>query len=94
MRIRWASTASRDLHGLWEYLREHNPRAAISTIRRIESVTRILAQQPRAGRTGRQAGTHELVVTRTSYVAVYRIHAAEVEIVRILHGARQWPPEP
>lgn len=39
-----------------------------------------------------QAGTRELVVLGTPYVVVYRIEAAAVVILRILHGAQQWPP--
>ncbi|MGE5566392.1 MAG: type II toxin-antitoxin system RelE/ParE family toxin [Parcubacteria group bacterium] len=50
----------------------------------IESVQR-LAQHPRRGRRGSVAGTHELVVVGTPYVAVYRVTEI-VEVLRVRHG--------
>jgi hypothetical protein len=40
---------------------------------------------------GRVRGTRELVLTRP-FLAVYEVREEEVQILRILHGARQWPP--
>jgi toxin ParE1/3/4 len=36
------------------------------------------------------AGTRELVVSRTPFIVVYAVGDA-VELLRILHGAQQWP---
>jgi len=36
-------------------------------------------------------GTRELVISRTPYIAAYRIDGDLVTIVRVLHGAQQWP---
>jgi toxin ParE1/3/4 len=52
----------------------------------------LLAEFPRVGRSGRIPGTRELVVLRTPYFLVYRIDEPLVEILRVVHGARQWPP--
>lgn len=46
---------------------------------------------PESGRPGRIAGTRELIITSTPYVAVYVVAEATVRILRILHGAQQWP---
>ncbi len=40
---------------------------------------------------GRQQGTRELVISRTPYIAVYRVIANRIEIIRILHNAQQRP---
>ncbi len=40
---------------------------------------------------GRVKGTRELVVVRTSYIVAYRLKRGKIQILRILHGARQWP---
>jgi plasmid stabilization system protein ParE len=32
-----------------------------------------------------------LVIHRTSYIAAYRIAGDTVRILRVLHGAQQWP---
>jgi plasmid stabilization system protein ParE len=44
------------------------------------------------GRPGRISGTRELVITGTPFVAVYRVRADAVEILRFLHGAQRFPP--
>jgi len=42
-----------------------------------------------------QAGStaRELVIVRTPYIAAYQIADDTVKILRILHGAQQWPEE-
>jgi plasmid stabilization system protein ParE len=45
------------------------------------------------GRPGRVIDTRELVIDRTPYIAAYRITGDKVRILRVLHGARQWPDE-
>lgn len=50
-----------------------------------------LTQFPRRGRPGRSPGTRELVFPRLPYVAVYRVREDVIEVVRILHGAQDWP---
>ena len=42
------------------------------------------------GRTGWKDGTRELVIPNTSYIVVYRIVEKSVEILAVLHGARDW----
>ena len=46
---------------------------------------------PNRGRTGRIAGTRELVFGPLPYIAVYRVTEDIVEILRIYHGAQDWP---
>ncbi|MCP3417984.1 type II toxin-antitoxin system RelE/ParE family toxin [Bradyrhizobium brasilense] len=42
---------------------------------------------------GRVAGTRELVIPRTPYVASYLVDGETVRILRVLHGAQMWPDE-
>ena len=44
---------------------------------------------PDRGRTGRIAGTRELVFD--PFIIVYRVKADAVEILRIYHAAQDWP---
>ena len=44
-------------------------------------------------RPGRVAGTRELVITGTPYVAAYAVTAETIRILRVLHGAQRWPDE-
>ena len=52
-----------------------------------------LDRLPRLGRPGSESGTRQLVVPGTPYKIFYRIIGHdEVELLRVLHGARKWPP--
>ena len=48
---------------------------------------------PEMGHPGRIDGTRELVISNTPYIAAYRIADNSVRILRVLHGAQQWPDE-
>ncbi|WP_428423967.1 type II toxin-antitoxin system RelE/ParE family toxin [Pararhizobium sp.] len=37
------------------------------------------------------AGTRELVINSTQYVATYAITETAVRVLRVLHGAQEWP---
>jgi len=50
-----------------------------------------LAAHPYLGRPGRVAGTWELVVTSTPFIAVYRVINDRIEILAVFHGNRMWP---
>lgn len=52
-----------------------------------------LQDHPDPGRMGRVRGTRELVIQRTPFILVYRVRArtSRVGVLRVLHGAQQWP---
>ncbi|MFS8050952.1 type II toxin-antitoxin system RelE/ParE family toxin, partial [Rhizobium sp. BR 314] len=58
---------------------------------RIVAAARRLMDFPASGRVGRIAGTRELVINGTPYVAAYAETQSAVRILRILHGAQEWP---
>lgn len=57
----------------------------------MESAAKGLLDQPMMGRNGKADGTREFVITRTPYMLVYRINAEVLEVLRVIHGAQQWP---
>jgi addiction module RelE/StbE family toxin len=93
VRIEWVPFALQDRIAIFDYIEADNPRAALSIDERIKSRVETLAQFPEMGRPGRTKGTRELVISKTPYIAVYRIHSDRVCILRVLHGAQQWPDE-
>jgi toxin ParE1/3/4 len=74
-----------------DYIAEDDPSAATRIDEAIERQTDMLAQHPLMGREGRVKGTRELVISRSPFIAVYRVKGKRIEILRILHGAQQWP---
>lgn len=90
--IRWTPEAIDDLTSLGDFIAVRNPVAAKKVVARIFDAAHLLAEFPRVGRAGRVPGTRELVVLRTPYLLIYRIDEPLVEVLRVMHGARQWPP--
>jgi toxin ParE1/3/4 len=91
MRVRWTNDAARDLTQISDYIAEHGSvaaarRVALSIYQRIGTLPRF----PERGRLGKH-GTREIVFSNLPYLAVYRVRKDVVEILRILHGAQQWP---
>ena len=94
MRIVWTRLADRDLDAIEDYISGDDPAAAIRTVLKIaRNVGDLLAEHQGLGRPGRVAGTRELVVPGTPFLVAYRVRAAEVQILRVLHGARRWPED-
>ncbi|WP_294534427.1 type II toxin-antitoxin system RelE/ParE family toxin [uncultured Rhodoblastus sp.] len=92
MRVRWTAPALRDLEAIGDYLeRENSAAVAARIVTAILDQADNLAKFPHLGRTGRVPGTRELVVADTPFIAPYRVRDAEVEILAVFHGARQWP---
>jgi plasmid stabilization system protein ParE len=58
-------------------------------IERIRAAVVRLATSPALGRSGRVAGTRELVIQRTPYVVPDRVTGDVVQIITILHSAQR-----
>jgi plasmid stabilization system protein ParE len=93
MDVVWSRAARRDFDAIWTGIEAKSPARANRTGRLILTAAAKLGTMPRLGRPGRAAGTRELVVIRTPYLIVYTVGAAQVSIVRVLHGAMRWPAD-
>ncbi|MEZ0605813.1 type II toxin-antitoxin system RelE/ParE family toxin [Paraburkholderia sp. IW21] len=93
MRLEWSAFAMEDRDAIFDYIEEDSPHAAVVVDDRIRMQVRQLLQFPETGRPGRVEGTRELVISRTPYIAAYRITGDTVRILRVLHWAQQWPDE-
>ena len=80
-----------DLDELMGYIAKDNPEAATKVAEKIWETARMLSNHPAMGKPGRVPGTREMLVTGTSYIIPYRVIANEIQILRVLHGARKWP---
>jgi toxin ParE1/3/4 len=91
VKVRWTSPALQQLRDARRYVEAENPSAADRIGRRIEEAVNRLAFFPDMGRVGRRAGTRELAVSGTNFVVAYRVTAESIDILAVIHGARQWP---
>jgi toxin ParE1/3/4 len=92
VRVEWRPKAREDLAAIVDYIDIDSPQAALAVFEEIQEQIGRLAQYPQMGRVGRVANTRELVINRTPYVAVYQLAEESIIILRVLHGARKWPP--
>lgn len=91
-RLVWAETALADFEQAIAYLAEHDLSAAQLAAERIDRAARRLAEMP-TGRSGRVLGTFEKSVGRTPYIIAYVIQGEMIVILRVIHGARNWPDD-
>jgi toxin ParE1/3/4 len=86
--IVWEPEAEADLDSILEYIANDNIEAAIYVTNEIyQQVSLMLASISRRGKKGRVAGTMELVILRTPYVAVYVKKGPRLRIIKVLHGS-------
>lgn len=88
--LEWTKDARGDLLAIVDYISDDSPEAAQRLLEDIKAKATALLQHPKLYRTGRVAGTREMVV-RSDYVVVYREQPHAVTVLRVLHAARQWP---
>lgn len=88
--IRWRARALEDLEAIVAYIAQYNSVAADALRERIESAVLPLSEHPYLFRPGRVAGTRE-VVAHPNYILVYRVLADCVEVVSVMHAAREYP---
>ena len=93
MIIKWLEDAIGDLKALRHYIAQDKPSAANRTAKKILHAVDLLTEQSGIGRPGRVPGTRELIISGTPFIVPYRIKNNTVEILRVLHGAMQWPEE-
>jgi toxin ParE1/3/4 len=91
VRLVWSRHAEYDADAIEEYIALDKPATAIEVRDEIELQIKRLKDFPEMGRKGRVRGTRELVIAGLPYVVVYRLKGKIIEIVRVLHGAQQWP---
>ncbi len=94
-RLRWSRPALADYRDIISWIRKANPRAAERIRDVIKDRLGLLTTMPRMGRVGRVAGTRELVIAGTPYIVIYELGDGDehILVLRVLHGARRWPPK-
>ncbi|KQZ15213.1 hypothetical protein ASD44_14985 [Mesorhizobium sp. Root554] len=89
-RVGWSRDALDDLDEAIAHIGFDAPKSAHLVLDRIEAAVDLLAETP-AGRMGRVSGTHEWHVRQTPYIIAYSLTDETLNILRVIHGARDWP---
>jgi len=92
MKLFWTPEAEQDRDEIYDYIEADNPAAAFDLDELFSEKAALLADNPGMGRPGRLPGTRELVAHR-NYILVYDLTGDWVRVLRVLHAARQWPPQ-
>lgn len=87
----WTSRAIRRVGQIGDYIVKDSPAGANKVLNRLRAVAENLRTHPAIGRTGRIAGTHELVLADLPYILVYRVTETRVEILTVMHTSQRWP---
>jgi plasmid stabilization system protein ParE len=84
-----SEAALSDIHALASFVFEQSPDGALKLLDAIESGFMFVAASPGAGRPCPEWGTTGLRLWAVySYLILYRSDTKPVEVVRVLHGAR------
>ena len=90
-RIGFHPSAIDDISAIRDFIGRDSKATAKNVVTGLLRSIAQLAIFPRTGRRGQVTGTHELVVRRLPYIVVYRISGNDVEIIAIVHMARNGP---
>ncbi len=97
MELNWTEFAVADLDQIELFISaEGSPATAVDQVLRVIDVAeKVLLEHSSAGRSGRVKGTRELVIAGTPFVIIYRLkmQLRQVQVLRVLHNAMQWPIE-
>ncbi len=92
--IEWTEQATRQLDRAHDYIALSNSEHIASRVtKQIVTAVQQLEGFPMSGRAGRVAGTRELVIANTPFIAAYTIRRARIVILAVYHGAQQWPQD-
>lgn len=90
--FRVSTTARTDLDEIWDYIAQDDPAAADRFICAIVAKFPKLAAWSEIRRKREELSPRLRSIAVGRYVAFYRPTEAGVEVVRVLHGARDLPP--
>ena len=83
-----SNRARRDLNGILNCIGKDDPESAVAFVDRLESTFKRLIRFPHLGRVREELGPGIRGYPIERYVVLYRTTDAGVEIVHVLHGAR------
>jgi plasmid stabilization system protein ParE len=97
MTVYWTQNAKRELRAIHDYIAQNSPRYAQGMVDRITRKSELLARFPNLGpEVPEYADPSIRELLDYPYRIIYRVRTDDVEILSVVHGARQmpsWPPK-
>lgn len=87
-RVTVTKEAKQDLRSIWSYIAEDNPSAADRTLDTLNDKIRLLADNPLLGPARPDIAPDLRYLVSDNYLILYRAISDGVDVVRVLHGAR------
>ena len=91
MKVRYTAAARADLGDILSYLIERNPCAAAAVGHAIEATVARVASFPASAQATDEPAIRMTPAGRFPYLVFYTVTETELQIVRVLHGARARP---
>ncbi len=88
--VRRSARAESDLLEIWHHIAADDPVGAAKLLRRIDEISQRLASFPEMGAKRDDVAPGLRLFPIGSYLVLYRETGSNIEVVRVLHGARQW----
>jgi addiction module RelE/StbE family toxin len=93
MRVHWTDTAQRHLDAIYHYIAEDSPAYANRMINRLTHRSRQIAAFPLSGRMVPEYEMKDIrEVIEGSYRIIYYIKPEQIDVLAVLHGARNVRP--
>lgn len=92
MKVHWTEAALADLHGIESYIARHSAHYARGVVARIFARAGQLESHPMLGAVVpeyQQESLREL--PETPFRIIYRVSESQVDVVAVVHAARQMP---
>lgn len=91
MKVAFAQAAERDLNEIGAFIARDNPRRALSFVLELLAACEAIGDSPLGSPIlARYARLEYRKRTFRDYLIIYRVTPDEVQIVRVLHGARDF----
>jgi len=88
MKVRLTPEAEADLEGIGDKIAERNAARAVTYVRELQERCLRIAEFPHAGPPRPQRGEGIRIAIHGKYVIVYRVRDETVQVLRVVHGAR------
>lgn len=86
--IKRSPLAKQDIGGIWLGIALHNRQGATRVVRDIDARIKSLSEFPELGPARPEIARDMRVLIEGKYLILYRIQPSSIEVVRVVHGAR------